>query len=583
MANSPYSFKADTEALRGLCNRRLADMKAERLPHETLWKSLCANFEPDIGLALDGQAPSARTPDDGTGEILNSEPRILAQRLSAGLQSGITNQAQRWFLLMTPDPAAAQRSSAKRWLEDVTGITSAAMARSNLYTALDRTYLHEGVIGTACGVIVRGDAPGEAHVETSDAGDYWIAQNRRGRVDTLIRRIWMTPSKMVEEFGEGWLDADTIARAKGEKSGAQNEVEVYNLICPRGGRDEFSDIPESRPFASVYWRADRNIDRDGVLAVRSFGYNPIIAPRFAVNGSVYGYGPGKIALGDARELQTLERDKMRIIAENGTPTLAAPASLRGNTILDSYPGGMVWTPNDERTGDGGRIGRLFDSRSSPADIDTAQRSIEARIGRIFYADLFAMLLSMSAATPQMTARQVSELSAEKIALLGPVLTRMNTDLLDPLVTAFYSLLAEDGAFPAPPPELEGQPIMVRYVSALHIEQVSATKMRGISKVIDIVASVAQIIPSAVDKFDADQTIDEACEAIPESAAVIRDDKDVEDLRAKRAEAQQAAAAAEAAAKALPGIGAGVRDLANAPVGNASALDAAIGATGGLRR
>jgi hypothetical protein len=183
----------------------------------------------------------------------------------------------------------------------------------------------------------------------------------------------------------------------------------------------------------------------------------------------------------------------------------------------------------------------------------------------------------------MTAREVSELSNEKISLLGPILTRMNTDLLDPIVTIYFSILYEDGVFPPPPQELNGLPLGVKYSSALHLEQISATKMRGLIKVLDVVGMVAKMVPSALDKFDADQTIDEALASTPDSAAVILDDEKVAEIRKQRAERETANLRAQTLTQVAPDIGRGVKDLSEAKLGEGSALDAVLQRASGAQQ
>ena len=574
MASSPYRFQADTQNLRTQCDKRLAAMRAVRTAHEALWLDIRDNFEPDIGIALDEGERSDRAARRRDEKILNTEPRTLLHRLASGLQSGVTNQSQRWFSLIALNKGAMERSAVKVWLSKATDIMSEAMARGNLYTTLDRKYLHMGAFGQGVSVAVKGDNPGEVHHELIDTGDYWLAENRRGRVDTLIRRIPMNADQMLEEFGSGWMPENIRSQAAG--TAKQAEHNVFNLVRPNDGRPEFADIPKERAFVSVYWLESSRDHNAGILAVRGYDYNPIVAPRWSVSGSVYGSGCGKAGLGDAVQLQTMERDKLGIISQDATPTVLAPANMRGQTALDSYPGGVVWYPDQSDNGPQ-PVRRLYETRQSLQSVLEGIHDTERRLGRTFYADLFAMMLNISAQARAMTAREVSELASEKIALLGPILTRLSTDLLDPLVSIYFAILLADGAFPPPPQELTGIPLGVRYSSALHVEQISANKMRGLIKVLDVVGMVAKLKPEALDKFDADQTIDEVLAATPDSAAVILDDDAVEKIRAERAERQAAQERMLAMTQAAPGVGRGVRDLSETKLNNGSALDAVVGA------
>ncbi len=564
-----FTFKTNTADLREWLKKRKASLEQARFPIESQWRDIRLNFEPFLGKALIEGDPNTRSAEREDEKILNSEPRTLLHRMGAGLQSGITNQARSWFKLNCMDKQLTELSHIRKWLDDATEIVQAAMNRSNFYPAFHLEYIHLAQFGTACGLVVP-DSENIVHIHVIDAGAYWIAENRRGRVDTLLRRMDMTIANLVEEFGEGWLPEAIKEKVKAGQ--LEERVIVWNLVC-RHDPKRIKDIDEKRAFASVYWLdVTGEAANDGIIAIRSYGYNPIIAPRWAVFGSAYGVGCGMIGLADAKQLQVLELDKLKLVAAEVNPAMQAPASMK-STPIDTGPGGLTFYPDSiGGSRDRSPVTRLFETREQIAAILLTIDAVEKRLGKTFFTDLFAMMINLNMAPkPQTTAREVNELSSERVALLGPVLTRLNVDMLDTGVDAVFALCAEAGALPPAPPELIDVALRIEYVSSLHVDQLASTRMGGLFKLSEFVAALAQLFPSITDKVDVDEMVDIAAGAFVEHG-VVRDDKAVAAIRQARADQQAQALKAEQIARAVPAMAGAAKDLSQTKMDQGSALD-----------
>ena len=582
----PLTFKVDCHALKSWIDKRVGSLKNIRAEFEPIWKDIRTYFEPNIGKALlDGDRDQTASKRDDK-RLLSSYPRKTAHQYAAGMQSGITNQAQQWveFIPKTNEDSVKERPDLKRWFDFVTKQVLRAMQRGNIYQTTDQVYLHSGVFGTSCAILLKGDQSGEVFLHLLDEGDYWIAEDRFQMVNTCLRRMEMTIAQAAEEFlvsgiPESWAH-------KLEEGQAETRVTVWNLICPNEtGNELFKDIPSDRKMASFYFAEGQDhTDNCGILAIRSFSYNPIIAYRHMHCGSVYGKGLGEMALGDVKELQKLEEYKLRMIANEVNPAMIAPSSMKGLPI-NIYPGGITYVdqlgPNPSAP-----IQRLFQTRESIEALAAQIGIIEQRIGRIFYAELFSMMLNINAASnKQMTAREISELSGEKVTLLGPVLTRMNHDFLTPLTDGIFSILYADGLLEDEthliPDEVRdgpnGEPpqvgISTEFVSTIHTEMMANIRMRGILKMLDISGMVAQAIPTTLDKLNGDQVIDEVGDIYRSTASFVRSDKEVAQLRAQRAEEQQDAERKAMLAEMSKNAGTQAKALSDAHIGNGNALEA----------
>ena len=348
-----HAFKSNTAELKRWLGKRKTSLEAARTPMEAIWKDIRLYFEPNIGKALLSGDPDTIAAQRDDEKIVNTAPRILLHRMNAGLQSGITNQSRQWFKLQTIDKNLSEFSAVRKWLDDTAEVITGLMNRSNFYPALDQIYLQLG-LGTAAALVLQDDENG-IHVRNIDAGAYWIAADRRGRVNVLLERISMTADQMADEFGEGWLPhlvAEQVKDGKGE-----TRHDVFHYVGPHVP-DLVPDIVSTRPFVSIYFveGTASNDSNDGILAIRSLGYNPIAAPRWSVFGSVYGIGCCHVGLADAKQLQQLEADKLRIVELEVDPPMAAPSSMKGMPI-DTGAGGISYYP--DTLGRGVPVQRLF--------------------------------------------------------------------------------------------------------------------------------------------------------------------------------------------------------------------------------
>jgi hypothetical protein len=133
--------------------------------------------------------------------------------------------------------------------------------------------------------------------------------------------------------------------------------------------------------------------------------------------------------------------------------------------------------------------------------------------------------------------------------MGPVLERMNDELLDPIIKRTYGIMERAGLIPLPPQELQDKPIVVEYVSIM----AQAMKLQGVvsvERLVGFVGSVGNTRPDALDKLNTDETIDAYADMVGTPPQLVNDMDTVKKIRdaraAQQAQAQQLAAAQQAA-------------------------------------
>lgn len=550
-----------TESKRRYLERRLASLKTERTPFEAHWMDLAANFQPRRGrFSLDQN----NRVDRRNSNIVDTAPLKAVSTQSAGMQSGMTNPARPWFRLTTPDPGLAEIGAVKQWLNVVEKRISAIFARSNLYTSLPGLYAEMGTFATAAMLMLPDDDMLLRFLPFT-VGQYWLAQDYRGRVDTLYRAMRMSVRQVVQEFG---LD-NVSDRVRGDyrRGNLENWVDVIHAIEPNTDRQYGRSDAAGMPFRSCYFELGaRNEDR--LLAERGFRTNPILAPRWdLIAGDTYGTScPGMDALGCAKALQVQTRRKGQAIDKWVDPPLQAPASLKISGGVDGMPGSITYY---DGTHQGKGISSIYDWKPDIQYLLQDHEELRRQIMAAYFADLFLMVNTMD--PTDRTAREIAELHEEKMLALGPVLERMNTDVLDPLIDGAFARLVEQSEpiwagklagnplLPEPPEELAGVDLRVEYISVL----AQAQKLVGVSSLQQFIGfgmSMAQAMPEALDKIDAEQAMDEMADMLGVSPRVVRTDEAVAEIRAGR-EQQKQAMQAQAMAAGAAGI---AKDLGSVP-------------------
>jgi hypothetical protein len=166
--------------------------------------------------------------------------------------------------------------------------------------------------------------------------------------------------------------------------------------------------------------------------------------------------------------------------------------------------------------------------------------IRQRIREAFFADLFLMLAITS--NTQMTATEVAERHEEKLLMLGPVLERLHSEILSPLIEITFEQMIEAGIIPPAPEELQNRELNVEFVSMLAQAQ-RAIGTNSIDRYVMSLGVVAQMKPDVLDKFDADYWADAYSDMMGvDPRMVVPGDKVtlIRNQRAQQAASQQAA-------------------------------------------
>ena len=541
---------------RGAAYRRFLQLETDRSSWRGQWQEITDYLLPRRGRYLmESQSTKGRKRNS---KIIDNSAGQALRTMTAGMMSGLTSPARPWFRLMTEDQDMMDGDGVKKYLGDVEQILRRILSASNFYSAASTVYFELGAFGTAP-VMRRKHPQLHVHYRNFTAGEYVIAENEFGQVDTIGREFTMTISQAVEEFVWDKLtekfDWDKVSRTTKTLWDQQNydaQVPTVHMIQPRrqAERDLSKMDGMNRPFADLYF--EKGADRDVLLKEDGYNRFPVFVPRWDVlSGDVYGHSPAMETLGDIKQLQHEQRRKAQAIDKMVNPPMRASVSLKGSptTVL---PGGNTYV--DPMNGNDG-FAPVYQIQPRINELMMDIQEVQGRIQRGFYADLFAMMINSD--RRQMTATEVAERHEEKLVLLGPVLQRLNSEFLDPMIEDAFLVASEQGLLPEPPQALQGQQIRIKYVSLLAQAQ-EAASASSMERTMAFVGNLTGVAPDILDNFDTDVAAREYADIMGTSPALVRDIVVRDKIRADRQEAQQQAQQQEQAAAAVDVAGKGAQ-------------------------
>lgn len=527
-------------------------LKTERASWFTHWQEISTRLLPRAGrfFVQDRNKGNKRH-----NQIYDSTATQALSVLAAGMMSGMTSPARPWFRLTTGDDDLDAYPPVKVWLDQVSRLMLKIFQSSNTYRALHTMYEELGAFGTGVS-IMSDDFRSVIHHHPLTAGEYALTTDWRGDVTTLYREFQKTVAQIVKEFG--YKACSPTVQNLYDRGNLEAWITLIHAIEPRADRDPSKSDPLNMPWQSVYFEIGGN--QQHCLRESGFKRFPVLAPRWVVRGGdIYGESPAMTALGDINQLQHQQLRKAQGIDYKTRPPLQAPTSMK-NRDVEMLPGGITYV--DSANPHGG-IRSAFEVNIDLQHLLGDIRDVRERIRSCFFADLFMMLANQTDA--RMTATEVAERHEEKLLMLGPVLERLQNELLDPLIENTFDAIMEAGIAPPAPDELQGRPLNVDLIGMLAQAQ-RAVGTNSIDRFVGNLGAVAQFKPEVLDRFDSDRWAEVYSDSLSLDPQIIVPRDQAQAIREQRAQAQaqaQQAALAEQQASTAQKLASAKTDQPNA--------------------
>jgi len=493
-------------------NRRYEKLLAQRSNWEKHWQDLA-----DYLLPRKADITKKRTQGDKRTELIYDSTGIHSvELLASSLHGMLTSPANPWFSMRYRDLDLEQDDEANEWLEGCVDLLNKALQRSNFQQEIHELYYDLVVFGTGC-LFIEYD-PNGLRFSARNIGEITIAANAEDRIDTVYRCFEMTARQIAQRF-EGVTLPDRVE--KDLEKNPYNEHEIVHAVYPNEGQSSVFN----KPIISIYYHKETKT----LLGQGGFDEFPFCVPRFNKDSTGnYGRSPGMSCLSDVKMVNRMSEVSIRSAQKQLDPPLMVPDD--GFLLpVRTTPGAL----NFYRTGTRDRLEPLQAGAQNPIGLNMEEQRRNA-IRSAFYVDQLQLNES-----PSMTATEVLQRNEEKMRLLGPVMGRLQSELLQPLIQRSFQLMLRNGELPVPPESLQGQDIDIEYVSPLAKAQ-KMTDLQSMMRGLEIMLQLAEVAP-VMDYLDENGLVKYLIDVAGIPARVIRSDDEVADIRKQQAEQAQLAA------------------------------------------
>jgi len=499
-----------------MLHKRYETLATQRSNIENRWQEVADFFLPRKADIINKRTPGERKDQ----RIFDSTAQHAVELLAANLHGTLTSPSVPWFSMRYRNRDFQKVDALNEWLETCTDIMYQELERSNFQQEIHELYYDLVVFGTAA-LAIEKEMGQDIRFSTRHIAEIYIAENHEGRVDTVYRKYELTARQAEQKFGRENLSE------KIRKSLENDPLEkhpIINAIYPRQDAGGLAKAAKDKPFASIHYCFDSKT----LMQESGFDSMPIATPRFTKDSSsVYGHSPAHTSLADTMMVSKMAEIGIRAAQKQLDPPLMVPDDGYVLPVRTS-PGAL----NFYRSGSRDRIEPLRTDANNLLQLNQEERR-QDQIRRIFYVD---QLLASTDKT--MTATQTLQMQEERLRLLGPVLGRLQSELLKPLIDRTFELLLTQGVLPPAPEELQGQDIDIEYVSPLAKAQ-KIGDLQNLVRGIELMTGLSEAIPGITDFLDNDGLVKYIIKVTGLPAQVILSDQQVAEMRQQQQEAAAA--------------------------------------------
>lgn len=519
-----YSEVHKVESLAQKHIRVYDQLKAARASLESYWQEKAYYCLPRKAYINKIYNLGDRTPVD-----IYDETAILANAyFAAGMQAYMSGPQTRWHTIGLRNRALLNKRHILKYLRDTEDVLYGMINGSNFYQEDVEGYLSLGAIGTDI-LYLEDDTKEDIRFDSLSIENVVICNDSTGRVSSAYIEYEFDAEQSFGKFGNAAGLKVKECYIKGDYS---TKFKYLFCVTPREVYDQSKKDSRNMPYAALW------IDKESKKVVREGGFKefPFMVSRFAkMKNSPYGYAVADNVL-PAIKMSNQMEETVILGAQNAvSPALEIPDEAfmrpynfnpRGRNIKNAG------FPNEHIT-------PINTGENVPLGVDYMERK-QRKIEQAFYNDLFLAVEQVG----KMTATEVNIRNNQRMQLLGSAIGNIMREKLSPAIERVYAIAARLKKLPPLPPELVGEEYVIEYISPLARAQ-KALELNNLTQAIEIIASFGGVSPEVLDKIDFDKTVDYVADITNITPKIIRDDDEVEDIRAGRAE--QAAIAQQMAA------------------------------------
>ena len=513
-------------------------MKGERSTYESAWKDIRQYVRPNT---VDFNA-SASPGDIRTERMYDGAAMQANNDLAGEVWTELFSPVERTFgIAVAGDLEINRLPEVQEWTDYVAEVIGQAYSdeRSQLTSSG-----HEAVQDiTAFGNCVISQEwnqdDGQLIFQARPLALCYFRMNKNGVVDTLGRCEEMT----IRQIEQKWPEATWEGIVEDRKQ-LDRKFTIIHMVQPRADKERIYGMKTGKhmPFSSCWVMKER------VILLEEGGYMsfPYHCPRWnKVADETYGRGPGINCLPGIKMLNRMKLTTLRAAQKSVDPTLWLPTEGVRLPYKD-FPG-AVNHYDASNFHNGFDLKTIEHKGNFPVSLEMMEAE-RLEIRKAFYTDWLEWFPKVE----RQTAEEIRELSMRKLKKMAPLLGRLQTELLVPMIQRSYQLLDTMGMIPEAPQVLQDQNLRVVYVSASAKAQ-SASEVNGLIQYMQQLIPLAQVDPTVFDAVNIKRFAEVLAEKQHITRRILNSPEEIEAIETSRAQKEQAmqmAGAAEPVSKAL---------------------------------
>jgi hypothetical protein len=504
---------------------QLGKMRPNRANAEWIWQQVADYIMPLKNDVIQISSPGTQKYNnilDNTGIMANEE-------LASTLHTFLSNPSGYFFGLSSGDPMIDMKDAVRSWIQTEVRAMHDTLNNSNFQTEIHELY--QSLVGNGfSGMLMEEDEETVVRFSTRPIRELFVAENSKGVIDRVWRPYKLTAQGIVDEFAtiKGVVSQATL------KTWPRNVQDAYN----KGASEEFEIIHALYPAKMVKeGKTVFNVISHYVLAkdksdllIEGFYELPGVFPRWSkIPGEPYGRGCGEKALPEVKMLQLMADITIRGAQKTIDPPLQMPDNGFVMPLL-TRPASI----NYYRAGSQDRVTPIFNDARIDFGIQLIQQS-QLKVRQAYFVDQ----LSLPTNGPQMTATESQTRTDQSMRILSPMLGRLQSELLDPIITRLYSIRQRRGLVAPVPQEIHKVKLTTLYTSVIAMAQ-RQSELSNIRRTMTEIGPFVSADPAGLQNFNTDRSIMYIAKLCNLPQEMLKTEKELADQRQQVAQQQQAA-------------------------------------------
>lgn len=508
----------DEETVNRIVNR-FTKLRSMRANYEPVWDEITDFVLPSRGSysQLNSNQPASRR----DRKVLDITGIVACRTLAARVVTEMTSQGDRWFDFRMEDPELDRQDNVRRFLYEVSEKAYAVLQDDWRLPHIEVT-TDWIAYGTACLFVqaVEEDGEKELAFKSIPITELFIAENFKGKPDTVFRYFKLPLRQIAQEFGTDNFTIDMIKLLEKDPDAIE---EVIHAVYPSATYGKPGKMKQNMKFKSCYVLNDRKI----LLSEGGFNDMPFIVFRFwKRTGEPYGGSPAWDSLSDIRMINVMSETALRSFQMEAFPPLLA-ASDGVIMPLKTMPNGV----NIGGMSPEGR--RLIEPLVTGSKTQMAFEVLEQRRQSIRNAFFVDPLINRENSIR--TAAEVQKRAAEELNGIAPFVNRYESEYLEPLLDKVLHFVLENYYTPEEiPQEMQGKTTSIEYTAPLARTQ-RAKQLDATASFLQLLQTVAQADPSIMGVLKKENLVALMTDLLGVPYHIL---KTQEELQAEKDQAQQ---------------------------------------------